>query len=181
MVERENRGKDDGRKTSTRESSGDTKISAPESESSVIGAAITNFTTSSETCNRPNENSSSKVATANTILTGIDVIINIFVIFKKNKEQGSQRKDVRTLRTSVDELYNHTEDNYADYFDVEETRVNETEIDTTIILVPWMKIRNESEEPPTQKLMVRNLLDCIHLKIRRKKCLVPEDIDYWFC
>lgn len=103
MVERENRGKDDGRKTSTRESSRDTKISAPESESSVIGAAITNFTTSSETCNRPNENSSSNVATANTIVTGIDDIINIFV--KKNKEQGSQRKDVRTLRTSVIQSY----------------------------------------------------------------------------
>lgn len=83
-------------------------------------------------------------------MTGIDDIINIFVIFKKNKEHDSQRKDVRTLRTSVDEFYNYTEDNYADYFDVEETRVNETEIDTTIILVPWMKIRNESEEPPTQ-------------------------------
>lgn len=47
--ERENRGKDDGRKTSTRKSSGDTKISAPESESSVVGAAIINSTTSSET------------------------------------------------------------------------------------------------------------------------------------
>lgn len=45
--ERKNRGKDDGRKTSTRKSSGDTKISVPESESSVIGAAITNYTTSS--------------------------------------------------------------------------------------------------------------------------------------
>lgn len=74
------------------------------------------------------ESSSSKVATANTGVTGIDDIINMFVIFRKNKEQGSQRKDVRTLRTSVDEIYNY--DNNADYFGVEETRVNETEIET---------------------------------------------------
>lgn len=114
-------------------------------------------------------------------MTGIDDIIIIFVIFKKNKEQDSQRKDVRTLRTSVDEFYNYTEDNYADYFDVEETRVNETEIDTNNNIGSLEENQNESEEPPTHKLMVRNLLDCIHLKIRRKKCLVPEDIDYWFC
>lgn len=107
-------------------------------------------------------------------MTGIDDIINMFVIFRKNKEQGSQRKDVRTLRTSVDEFYNYTEDNYAEYFDVEETRVNETEIDTNNNIGSLDENQNESEEPPTQILMVRNLLDCIHLKIRRKKCLVPE-------
>lgn len=108
------------------------------------------------------ESSSSKVATANTGVTGIDDIINMFVIFRKNKEQGSQRIDVRTLRTSVDEIYNYTEDNYADYFDVGETRVNEIEIDT-IILVPWMKIRMKVKNRLHKKLMVRNLLDCIHM------------------
>lgn len=75
--EKENRGKDDVRKTSTRKSSGDTKISAPESDSSVISAAITDSTTSSDTCSRPNKSWSLKVASANTGVTGIDDIINI--------------------------------------------------------------------------------------------------------
>lgn len=57
-------------------------------------------------------------------MTGIDDIMNILVNIQK--EQRSQREDVRTLRTSVDELYNYTEDNCADYFDVKETRLNET-------------------------------------------------------
>lgn len=52
--------------------------------------------------------------------------MNILVNIKK--EQRGQRQDTRTLRTSVDEIYNY--DNNADYFGVEETRVNETEIET---------------------------------------------------
>lgn len=53
-------GKDDSRKTTIRKSCGSTKKSAPDSESSVIGAALTNSTTSSDTyaCSRPNESSS---------------------------------------------------------------------------------------------------------------------------
>lgn len=62
---------------------------------------------------------------------------------------------------------------------MEETRVNKTEIDTNNNIGSFDEDQNEREEPPTQKLMMRYLLDCIHLKIRRKKCLVPED--YWFC
>lgn len=108
--------KDDDRKTINRKSSWSTKKSAPESESSVIGAVITNSFSSSNTCSRPNKSSSSC----------IDDIMNILVNIKK--EQRSQRKDTRTLRTSVDEIYNY--DNIADYFGVEETRVNETEIET---------------------------------------------------
>lgn len=59
-------------------------------------------------------------------MTCIDDIMNILVNIKK--EQRGQRQDTRTLRTSVDEIYNY--DNNADYFGVEETRVNETEIET---------------------------------------------------
>lgn len=118
--------KDDDRKTLNRKSSWSTKKSAPESESSVIGAVITNsFFFSSNTCSRPNESSSSKVVTG---VTCIDDIMNILVNIQK--EQRSQRKDATTLRTSVDEIYNYTYDNNADYFDLEETRFNESEIDT---------------------------------------------------
>lgn len=116
--------KDDDRKTINRKSSWSTNKSAPESESSVIGAVITNSFSSSNTCSRPNESSSSKVVTG---VTCIDDITNILVNIQK--EQRSQRKDTRTLRTSVDEIYNY--DNNADYFGVEETRVNETEIETS--------------------------------------------------
>lgn len=112
--------KDDDRKTINRKSSWSTKKSAPESESSVIGAVITNSFSSSNTCSRLNKSSSSKFVTC------IDDIMNILVNIKK--EQRSRRKDTRTLRTSVDEIYNY--DNNADYFGVEETRVNETEIET---------------------------------------------------
>lgn len=61
-------------------------------------------------------------------MTCIDDIMNILVNIQK--EQRSQRKDATTLRTSVDEIYNYTYDNNADYFDLEETRFNESEIDT---------------------------------------------------
>lgn len=117
--------KDDSRKTTIRKSSGSTKNQL-QTQNSVIGAELTNFTTSSDTyaCSRPNESSSSKVVPTNTGVTGIDDIMNILVYIQK--EQRSQREDVRTLRTSVDELYNYTEDNCADYFDVKETRLNET-------------------------------------------------------
>lgn len=159
--------KDDGRKTTTRKSSGSTKKSAPESDSSVIGAAITNSTTSSETCSRPNESSSSKVVTG---VTGIDDIMNILVNIQK--EQRSQREDVRTLRTSVDELYNYTDDNYADYFDVENTRVNETEIDTNKNIGSSDGNQNESEEPPTKKAKSDNVF-----AIAAKNFKVNETVD----
>lgn len=91
--------KDDDRKTINRKSIWSTKKSAPESESSVIGAVITNSFSSSDTCSRPNESSSSKVVTG---VTCIDDIMNILVNIQK--EQRSQRKDARPLRTSVDDI-----------------------------------------------------------------------------
>lgn len=52
------------------------------------------------------------------------------ILVKNQKEQRNQREDVRTLQTSVEKLYNDTEDNNADYFDVDETRVTETKLYT---------------------------------------------------
>lgn len=88
-------------------------------------------------------------------MTCIDDIMNILVNIQK--ERRSQREDVRSLRTSVDELYNYTEDNYVDYFDVEETRVNETEINTNNNIGSSDENQNESEEPPTRKAKSDNV------------------------
>lgn len=103
-------------------------------------------------------------------MTGIDNIIIILVNIKK--EQRSQREHVRTLRTSVDELYNYTKDIYADYFDVKESRVNETEIYTNNTIGSSDGNQNESEEPPTKKAKSDNDFATAAKKIR-----VNETVD----
>lgn len=82
----------------------------------------------------------------------------MLILVNIQKKQRSQREDVRTLRKSVDELYNYTEDNYADYFDVEETRLNETEIDTNNNIGSLNGNQNEIEVPPTNRRKVTMFL-----------------------
>lgn len=59
---------------------------------------------------RPNESSSSKAVTS---VTCTDNNVNIVVNFQK--EQRSQRKDVGTMRMSVDELYICSSWGYMDH------------------------------------------------------------------
>lgn len=139
---------------------------------SVIGAAITNSTVSMDTSSRFNESSSSKVVPINTGVTGIDDIMNIPVTIQK--EQRSQREDFRTLRTLLDELYNYTKDNYADYFDVEETRLNETEIDTNNNIGSLDENQNESEEPPTKKAKSANVFATAAKNFRVNETVVDK-------
>lgn len=97
------------------------------------------------------------------------------ILVKNQKEQRNQREDVRTLQTSVEKLYNDTEDNNADYFDVDETRVTETKIYTNNIIGSSQGNQNESEEPRTKEAKRDNVFAVAETNFRVNKTVDDKD------